>query len=210
MHRFATILVATTTVFSLLACSGIGPSVRPQTASLCAHLSETNEAPCTAVPVGTPAAFSSFEVTVRSVHGLDGLDVTPANYEDRQEWNRAGEDGLYVVLDITNTAPVRAEIDFGVSLYPPDGEWRGKHFGITQAAAKALGASDSTSETAIGPGRTKTYVWGFAVPKGEQSEGMLSFQKTEYKPDPRDPRGRRRTFVVDQLIVELDAPVPSS
>ena len=115
-----------------------------------------------------------------------------------------------MVVEVTNTSPVRAELDFGVSLYPPDGELRYKSFGITKAAASALGASDSSTDRAIGPGRTKTFVWGFAVPKSEQSAALLSFQKTEYKPDPHDPRGRRRTFIVDQLLIELDDPTPRS
>ncbi len=210
MSRIPTVLASAATLFALLACSGVGPTVNDQTSKMCAHLSETNDAPCDAVPMGSPATFSSFEVQALAVHTLDGLDVTPENYEDRQRWNKAGKDGMFVVLELTNTSPVRAEIDFGVSLYPPDGELRLKSYGITKAAAQTLGMKNSSTDRALGPGQSATYVWGFAVPKSEQSEGLLSFQKTEYKPDPQDPRGRRRTFITEQLLVELDAPVPST
>lgn len=209
MSRFLTVLTATLTVLPLLACGGVVvpdvPAVSVAPAHpLCTHLAAANEAPCTAVPYGETVAFAGLEVRAVSVQRIQA--GAAASYEERQAMKAAGGTALAVVVEVTNPGPVKATHDFGVSLYTADGELRFGSPGAAEAFAKQQGLVTAFDFGGVGPGRSKRVAHVFAVPASELDGAQLYFQKVEYKPDPKDPRGRRRNFVVDQAIIDLPAP----
>ena len=210
------ILTLASIVLPLLACGGasfapldvpalpVAPTVQAHTQALCDHLAATNEAPCTAVSSDRSAPFAGLEVRVVGVEPIRARNA--GSYEERQALNASGGTALAVVVEITNATPVKAGHDFGVSLYTADGELRMQASGPSGQYAKEKGVAHSWSFGNLGPRRAKRVAYVYPVPESELADATLSFQKVEYKPDPRDPRGRRRNFVVDQVLIELPTP----
>ncbi|MEZ4316855.1 MAG: hypothetical protein R3F61_05115 [Myxococcota bacterium] len=213
MIRCLSVLTAVLAVAPLLACGGVVPvdvpipeipRVETHTMKLCAHLAQANEAPCSPAEANEAVSFAGLEVRIVSAEPVRGS--SSASYEERQAMKASGGEAIAVVVEVTNPGVVKVEHDFGVSLYTSDGELRFGSPGAAGAYASHNRLATAFTFGGLGPGKTKRVAHVFAAPASELGQGTLYFQKVEYKPDPKDPRGRRRNFVVDQALIALPGP----
>lgn len=194
----------------VLACGGVGGSTGSDAAQkLCEHLAKEKEHPCISHAPGSTVTIDDIEVTVDAVRTQKGLATLPQikNMDERSEMKKAGENALVLEVSFTNTKPVKGDIDFGLYLYTGDGE---RAF-IQPYNSKVVsegkdGWMDLWDDDMLGPGKTRHAALAYAVPASAVEGTKLVLQRQEKRPDPKDPRGRMKTFVEELYVVDLGPP----
>jgi len=187
-----------------LACGGVGGGSE-RAVKLCQFLETNKECPCDSFPVGSVPIVQGTKVEVLSVKIVHVDPKDSANWDERDRLKKEGGNVLAVELALTNDTPMKIGIEPYFYLHTTDGERRGIEPGSSAKQLKE-GYLDRWKNPSIGPGQTKKTVAAFVVPKGEEKGAILEISKTERKPDPKDPRGRKKLFTVEQVLLDLPDP----
>lgn len=191
-----------------LACGGGGLSAlgggSPQAQAMCDYMVAENGTECASIAVGSTATIGDFQVQVLSAENWTGQDSLPAikNMDERAAVKKAGGNMVAVHLQFTNTAPVKSKPSFNARFIDGAGE---------QAFGGPYNADIYREQTgmvhpwreAYGPGESRQGAMVYAVPAGDAAGSLLYLYATEKKPDPQDPRGRIKSFVVQQFVLDL-------
>jgi hypothetical protein len=65
---------------------------------------------------------------------------------------------------------------------------------------------DFWDDDTLGPSKTRQAVLLFPVKKSAVENSLLVVRKNEKRPDPKDPRGRMKTFTDELFVVDLGPP----
>lgn len=195
-----------------LACAGIGPlggggSERAQ--ALCDHLAKTNETTCETVAVGQVARINDLDIHVDRVASWVGESSLPniKNSDERRRFESVDNQALVLEVAYTNTAPVKASIGIVSYLTTGDGD---EVFNSPYNAAVYREDHpdwlDLWEHPTVGPGKTARTALVFPVATSAVEGSLLVLRRNEKRPDPKDPRGRMKTFVEELLVVDLGPP----
>ncbi len=206
-------LAATASLFAVLALlpacgGGAGQSGTAAAAALCDHAVTEKEALCTAVGVGDTMSVDGFDIRIASAQRWEGSDSLPEikNSTERAAFAKVDRNAVALELLFTNTKPVKHEVQIGFTLVTPDGEraLSGPYNNIRFTEGRE-GWIQLSDDRAVGPNRTRSAGLVFPVARGEENGALLWIIKQEKRPDPGDPRGRLKTFVVEQAVFDLPA-----
>ncbi|MFT5586168.1 MAG: hypothetical protein ACI9VR_003765 [Cognaticolwellia sp.] len=194
-----------------LACGGGGLSAlsggSSQAQAMCDYMAVENETECASVAVGSTATVGDFQIQVLSTGLWPGQDSLPAikNMDERSAMKKVGSNMVAVHLQVTNTAPVKSKADFNVRLIdgggnrafagPYNGGLYREEMGVSTPFGDAYAAGESRMAAIV-----------YAVAPEHVAGSLIQLTRTEKMPDPQDPRGRIKSFVVQQFVLDLGGP----
>lgn len=212
-HRLP--IISTSVFITLsLACGGgevtevagglVGPSASAEAQALCAHLEEKHGGPCTPVAVGQTQAIGEFEVRVDSSEPWTGVSTLPQvkNGVERSTIKRKDGSTLAVTWTVSNTSPVKAKAPFGLYMIDGGGNQTDGLYFNTRLYGETVGMTSVFAED-YGPSQTIQGVTVFPVAAGDLERSLMVLDISERKPDPQDPKGRMKTFITEQVVMDL-------
>lgn len=191
-----------------LACGGGGLSAlsggSTQAQAMCEYMVVENGTECASIAVGSTATIGDFQVQVLSAENWTGQDSLPAikNMDERAAVKTAGGNLIAVHLQVTNTAPVKSKADFVARLIDGGGNraFAGPYNGDIYRTEKGLATPFGD---AYGPGESRHAAVVYAVGAQDVPGSLIQLFRKEKMPDPQDPRGRIKSFVVQQFVLDL-------
>ncbi len=203
-----------TVVFALLACSGVDlpattSSGSEQARALCEHLSKELDSPCVSLPAGATANIDDLQVKVDQVKTWTGKSTLPEikNYDERRSMRAVNNHALALELTFTNPSPVKQSVEISTYIINGNGDEAFIEPYNTQLYSKGKeGWIDFWNDDTIGPGKSRQAAMVFAVAPDAVPGTKLILRKSVKRPDPKDPRGRIRTFVDELVVLDLGPP----
>lgn len=192
-----------------LACGGVAGGGSPGAVALCEHLAVEEEHPCVSHAVGSSVVIDGIEVSVDRVATWTGKSSLPeiGNMTERSRMKKVDNHALVVEVSFTNTKPVKSEVDFVAYLMNGDGEEAFvQPYNARLYMKDKEGWIDLWDDDVLGPGKTRQTALVYAVPASAVEGSYLILRKNEKKPDPKDPRGRMKSFVVELNVLDLPLP----
>lgn len=215
------VVVRTTGIIAFLAaalaCGGgegtdlagdlVGPKASAQAQALCEHLSQEHQAPCVPVAVGETQSIGGFEVQVSGSQRFEGVATLPQvkNGVERNTVKRVDGSMLAVNWTVRNDTPVKAQAPFGIYMIDGGGNQTDAVYFNTRIYADGVGRS-SVFEEALGPQQQVEGATVFPVKEPDLQRSLMILEMSERRPDPEDPRGRMKTFVTEQVVLDLNVP----
>lgn len=196
-------------LFVTLACGGLGGGGSSQAQALCDHLAKETEHPCTSFGVGSTVTIDDIEVKVDKVLLWEGKDSLPEiqNMDERARMKKAGKQALVLEVTYTNTQPVKSGIDFVTYLQDGNGDTQYiQPYNTGVYTGDRQGWVDLWNDDDLGPGKSRQAAWVFPAPSGAVEGAKLVLRRNEKRPDPKDPRGRMKTFVEELYVLDLGPP----
>jgi hypothetical protein len=194
-----------------LACGGGGLSAlgggSSQAQAMCTYMTAENGTECGSIAVGSTATIGDFQIQVLSTELWTGQDSLPAikNMDERSAMKKVGSNMVAVQLQVTNTAPVKSKADFNARLIDGGGNrgFAGPYNGGLYRDEKGL---ETPFGDAYGPGESRMAAIVYAVAPEDVAGSLIQLTRSEKMPDPQDPRGRIKSFVVQQFVLDLGGP----
>ncbi len=191
----------------VLACGGVGGGGSDAAQSLCDHLSQEYESDCTAYGAGSTVTIDGIEVTIDKVTAWEGSSDTKLiqNYDERNRMKKVDHQALALEATFTSTKPVKSNVDFVVYLFDGDGERRFvQPYNTKVYTGDRKGWIDLWNDDKLGPGKSRQIALVYPAASIEGSKAVLRLM--EKRPDPKDPRGRMKTFTNELYVLDLGPP----
>jgi hypothetical protein len=192
-----------------LACGGVGGGGSDAAQALCGHLEKELECPCVPHGAGSTVVIDDIEVRVDAVKTWAGKFELPEiqNFDERARMKKADGQALVLEVTFTNTKPVKSEIDFVTYLLDGNGDEQFVQPYNTKLYSKdKSGWIDLWDDETLGPGKSRQAALVFPAKAGAVEGAKLILRRNEKRPDPKDPRGRMKTFTEELNVLDLGPP----
>ena len=127
------------------------------------------------------------------------------NVTERNLFSKDGVKLMVLELDVRNNSPVKAKADAGISIRTRGGEKL--RFGAYNEDIYRK-EHNRYNSTTLPPGEWVPTAYAMAVQPDDADGAIAWMTRTITEINPRDPRGRKHTVVVEQAIVDLSNPEP--
>jgi len=180
--------------------------------ALCKHLAKELDHPCEAHGPGASVTIDGIQVTVDRARRWKGKDALPEiqSLNEREAMKKVGSNTLALEVSLKNTSPVKHDVDSVIYLVDGDGDERFNVAYNSRVYMKGKdGWADLWEDDQIGPGSTRKSVLVYPTPKSAMKGGMLVMRYNVERPDPKDPRGRKKVFVEELHVLDVSTPSKS-
>jgi hypothetical protein len=176
---------------------------------MCEHLAKELNHGCEAHGVGSSVTIDGIQLTATRVLRWKGKDSLPEiqSLNEREAMKKVDSNTLAVEVQLKNTTPVKHDVDSVIYLVDGDGDERFNQPYNSRVYMKGKsGWADLWEDDEIAPGKSRNSVLIYPTPKSAMNGGMLVLRYNVERPDPQDPRGRKKVFVEELHVLELANP----
>ncbi len=156
--------------------------------------------------------IDGIQITIDRARRWKGKDALPEieTLNERETMKKVGSNTLALEVSLKNTSPVKHGVDSVIYLVDGEGNER---FNVPYNSRVYMkgksGWADLWEDDLVAPGSTRKSVLVYPTPKSAMKGGMLVMRYNVERPDPEDPRGRKKVFVEGLHGLEFGPPSKS-